>query len=158
MMAGLDPPFPNLRQNLACERLAELYAPLVKGIHTPDHTLHENSMLVQRNQSAQDFGRQSIRQEYVARPIRRKDSVQAQSDRLLFVALWGLGATESQSFRLGKTMSRQDVLVLRELPERTNKGQKITGDRLRPLMEQLKECMLHIGARIAKHDRPAVML
>ena len=55
--------------------LAELNAPLVEGVNLPDGALGKDRMLVERDQLAQRFRREPLRQNYIRGAVALKDAM-----------------------------------------------------------------------------------
>ena len=69
------------RQQACRQRLAELHAPLVEGVDVPDRALHENLVLVERDQPAERLGVEPAVEQRVGRPVARKDLVRQRAAR-----------------------------------------------------------------------------
>src|SRR5260370_7619099 len=55
--------------NLVRQRFAEFYTPLIERVDVPDRALHEDLLLVQRDNFTQRFRRQAFREYSVGRPV-----------------------------------------------------------------------------------------
>ena len=70
-----------LADDLLCQHLAQLYAPLVEGVDIPDHPLHIDTVLIERHQFAQRGRRQPLRQDRRGRPVAQEGLVRDQPFR-----------------------------------------------------------------------------
>ena len=68
------------------------------------------------------------------------------------------GLAEGQRLRLGEDVGEQHVVMLAERVEGLGEGDEVARDEPRPLMDQLIEGVLAVGARLAPVDRPGVVV
>src|SRR5258708_22982353 len=72
------------RNNALGENLAQLDAPLVKGINVPYGSLGEDAVLVKRNQFTQGGRRQSVHQNGIGWPITLEHPMRSEPIRCAF--------------------------------------------------------------------------
>src|SRR4051794_2054831 len=123
-----------LRNNPLGESLAQLNAPLVKGIDLPDYALGEDAMLVERDQLAQCGWRQGVQQQGIRRTITLEQPMWHQPVRRAFrLDLLG-GLAESQRLRLREDVGKQHVVMPAQRVHGLGKRDEITGDEPSALM------------------------
>src|SRR5207245_10358988 len=118
----------------------------------------ENALFVKRDEFSQRCRAQPLQQERVGRAVALEGAVWHQPGRRAFgLNLLGRFA-KGQRLRLGKNVGQEQIVVAAEWVERLAKRDKVTGDELGPLMDQLVEGMLAIGARLPPVDRPGLVV
>src|SRR5262245_31213722 len=93
------------------QHLAQLDAPLVKRIDVPDNALREDRMLIEGQEFAEGFRRETVHKNGGRRAVAFKDSMRYPPIRraLIFDLLFGLA--EGQGLRLCKNVSQQHVVM-----------------------------------------------
>ena len=116
--------------------LAQLNAPLVEGVDTPDNTLNEGDVLVQGNQGAQDARGQARSHDGGGGAVTTED---AGVDHVLCGALCTnlfLGLTEGQGLGLSEEVSQEQLvnvlLAVLGRVDRVGEGQESAGIRRVP--------------------------
>src|SRR5690348_5757031 len=84
------------------QHLAEFHAPLIKRIKIPDDALREHDVLIKRHEIAENFGRQSVGENYVRRTIALENAMRHQPGGSAF------------SFDFGGSFPKRQRLGLRE--------------------------------------------
>src|SRR5450755_42262 len=131
------------------ENFAEFDAPLVERIDLPDGALGEDAVLVERDEFAERFGSELVEEDSVRRAVAFEDAMRNEPRGSAFsLDLLG-GLAESESFGLGENVGQKHVVMMAERIQRFVEGDKIAGDVLRSLMDQLVEGMLAVGAGLA---------
>src|SRR5271165_2343071 len=142
-----------LGDNALGQHFAQFDAPLVEGIDAPDGALGEYRVLVERDQLAEGLRRKLFGEDRVRRAVALKYPVRYQPVRrtLRFHLLRSF--SESQRFGLRADIRQQHVVVPAQRIERFAEGDEVAGDQPGPLMNQLIERMLSVGAWFAPVDR-----
>src|SRR6516162_1093438 len=145
-----------LRDDRLCQRLAQFNAPLVERVDVPDNSLGADDMLVERDQLAQRLGCQPVRQNGVGWPVAFKHAVQHEPVRRAFrLDLLGCLA-KCQRLGLSQDICQQHVVVRAQWRQGVSKGNEITGNQPRALVNQLVKRMLAVGARLTPVDGTGV--
>ena len=152
------------RQDCVGQLLAQLHAPLVKGIDVPDHALHEHLVLIQRQQRAQHLRRHAPIEQAGARPVAGKNLVgqqffqrlTAQALLFQFSASLHLGLADHQRLGLGQAIGQQDRVMIADRVGAVRRCQEIRRHQMRALMQQLVEGMLAIVAQTTPQDRSSL--
>ena len=119
------------------ERLAQLDAPLVKGVDPPDGALREDIMLVERDQFPERVRGQAFGQDDVGRPVAFADTEWRLRRVRPFRGKLFLRLAERQSLGLGEQVRHQEVVLLQARAQGTVETDEVAGDQLRALMDQL---------------------
>lgn len=144
-----------LTKNLLGQHLAQLNAPLVKAVDVPDGTLGKGEVLVV------DDERTELRRANVATDKDRCGRSVAQEslvgDKLLRGTLSSnlvVSLADHQSLGLRKVVGSQHLLVeiVRDRVVRLGRKDKVGGDQLGALVDELEEGVLSVGAGLAKED------
>src|SRR5215468_139030 len=147
-----------LRDDALGERLAQLHAPLVKGVDPPDRALGEDAVLVKRDQLAQRSGREGVPEQRVRGAIALKHPMRHEpfwrSLRLDLVD----GLAEGQRLGLRKDIGKQHVVMPTQRVQGACERDEIARYQPRSLMDQLIEGMLPVGPRLAPVDGPRVVI
>ena len=115
-------------------------------------------MLVERNQFAERLRRQSLGQNRGRRSITLERTVRHKPvRRTRGPDLFGR-FTERERLGLREHIGQQEIMVLAERIERVNETDEVARDKLRPLMDELVEGVLAVGARLAPVDRPGLIV
>ena len=147
-----------LRDDALGEHFAQLDAPLVERIDVPDHALREDTVLVKRDEHAENFRRQPLGEDRVRRTVAFEDSVGHEPvRRALGFDLLGRLA-ECQCLGLGENVRQKYVMVAAERLERLGERDEVTWDKPGPLMDQLVEGVLAVGAGFAPVNRTGLAL
>ncbi len=115
-------------------------------------------MFVQRDEFAQRRRGQPLQQDRVGRTVALEGAVRHQPGRRAFGLDFLRRFAKGQRLRLGKNVGQQNVVVPAERVQRLGKRDEVAGDELGPLMDQLVEGMLAVGARLAPVDRPGLVV
>ena len=136
------------RQNLLRgEHLAQLHAELVERVDVPDHALREDAVLVQRDQRAQDRGREFVGEDRVAGAIAWKTRCGSVAS---LARTRGLCSARTGWPSAGRADRRRGFRVSEEADE-------VAGNDLGALVNQLVEGMLAVGAGFAPEDRSGLV-
>src|SRR5260370_35924835 len=97
--------------NLVRQRFAEFYTPLIERVDVPDRALHEDLVLVQRDNFTQRFRRQAFREDSVGRTVTFSYAEWDLEGRAAFCRdLLGC-FSEGQRLRLRDHVGNQEVVV-----------------------------------------------
>jgi len=98
--------------NLLRQNFAQFHAPLVERIDLPDHSLGENTVLVQGDQLPQGLRGQLLKQKRARWPITFEDAVGNQPGRCAFRLdlFWSLA--ESQRLALCENVRQQEIMMI----------------------------------------------
>ena len=147
----------DLADDLFSQHLTEFNAPLVEGVDLPDSSLREDAVLIQGDKLAERFGREFFQQNGVRRTVAFKNAVRNEPVWRPFCFYLGGCLPKSQSFRLGKDIGHQEIVVIAERIQRFGKPNEVAGDQARSLMNELIERVLAVRARFAPEDRSCVV-
>src|ERR1700722_17663786 len=139
----------NFCNDLLREDLAQLYPPLIKRIDRPDNALREDSVLVERDERAEDCRREQIRKDGVGGAVALEDLVGDKHFGDAFGAHLRGGLAEGERLGLGEDVSHQHVMMASERIERLSKADEVAGDQPRALMDELVEAVLAVGSGFA---------
>src|SRR5262249_4926262 len=135
---------------------AQLDAPLVERIDVPDDALSEDAMFVERDELAQRLGCEPVGKDRVRWPVALEDAVWHEPVwRAFRLNLLGCLA-KRQRLRLGEDVGQHHVVVPAQWCEGVSKGDEITRNQPRALVNQLVKRMLAVGAWLAPVDRARV--
>src|ERR1700722_4313408 len=144
------------RGQLIGHGLAQLDTPLVERIDAPDHPFGEDGVLVERHQLAEHRRGQPRGQDGGGRAVPGHDLVGDQR-RVSALGRHLLGrATEGQHLGLGKAVGHEQILLVAVLVRRVDEADEVGRDELRPLVNQLVEGVLPVGAGLAPEDLPCL--
>ena len=129
-------------------------APLVERKDIPNHALHKNLVLIERNQLPETFRREPLRQKRIRRAVARKRFVRHPFFRHAFGATFIRRFSKGQRFRLREEIAHQFGMMIPHRVVRLAKADEITRNQLGALMNQLIKRMLPVRARLPPHDRP----
>ena len=139
--AGIEP-FPACG-DLVCYRLAQFHTPLVERINIKQHCRSEHTVFVERDQSAERCRIKIIDKDRCRRPIAR-----IMPRRIL------ARPAAHQRRALGKAVHQQNAMMRRvESVSRCDAGDKIDGDQMRALVQELENRVLSIRPHAAPSDR-----
>ena len=145
------------RNNALGQYFAQFDAPLVKRVNAPDRTLGEDGVLIQGNELAQRFRRELLSEDRVRRAVALKDTVGPEPVRCAFgLDLFGRFA-EGQRLALSEDIGEKYVMVPATRGERLLERDEITGNEPGPLMDQLVERVLPVGARLPPVDGAGIV-
>jgi len=135
------------RNNAFCEHLAQFDAPLVKRIDAPDGALREYRVFIKRDQLAERFRRQTVREDRVRWPITFENPVR--DDRIRRALRLDLFAclAERQRFSLREDIRHQDVVMLTQRIQRMAERDEVARNEPGPLVNKLIERVLAVCAR-----------
>ena len=141
------------RDDALGQDFAKLDAPLVERIDLPDGALGEDGMFVKSDEFAESLRREPGGEDRVRRAVAFEHAMR---DEPVWRAL-GFDLlrrfAECQRFGLGEDVCQEHVVVAAERIERLHKGDEVTRDEPRSLMDELVEGVLAVGARLAPIDR-----
>ena len=128
-----------------------------EGVDTPNNTLREDLVLVQRDESPKRRRRQQREDDAVARPVALEDlglhkRIRCVGPELLAHLL--LGLAERERLGLREEVGEQDAVVLRARDRvvRRRWREEVRWDELRALVHELVERVLPVRARRAPND------
>src|SRR5262249_25197056 len=138
------------------QRLAQLDAPLIEGIDTPDRALSENAVLVQCNEFPERFRRELFSDDGIGRMVTLEHAVRYKPIRhALRFRLLGCLA-ERQRFGLSQNIGDEHVMMAAKRIGRVGKRDKVTRDEPGSLVDQLIEGVLSVGPGFTPVDRTSV--
>ena len=120
--------------------------------------LHEDAVLVERDQLAERGRRQLVEQQRVRRPVAFEHPVRHEPVRRAFGFDFAGRLAERQRFALREHVGDQDVVMRAQRVERLDEGDEVARNQPRALMDQLVERVLAVGAGLAPVDRAGVVL
>src|SRR5438094_4296730 len=107
-----------LRNDALGEHFAQLDAPLIKRINVPDHALGEDTVLVKRDELAENFRRQPLGEDRVRRSVAFEDTVWHQPIRRAFGFDFLRRAAECQRLGLRREVREKNVMTTFQWRER----------------------------------------
>lgn len=149
------------RQQFSGDLLAHFHTPLIERIDTPHHRLNKHFVLIHRDERSEAVRRQFVENQGGARLVTVVTLVKRQG-----FGLCDGGITKGQQARLRETVGDGELMLLGELghgvgmnglviaPRRQN---KVAGDGLGALVQQLVEGMLGIGPDAAPDHRTGIL-
>lgn len=144
-----------LLKNLLSKDLAQLNTPLVEAVDVPDGTLDESQVLVVDNQSTQ-LGRADdiSHQDGCGWSVTKEALVRDEVLRGTLGSELVVSLADHESLSLGKVVGCQHLLVQVVVDGVVRLGgqNKVGGDQLGALVDELEEGVLSVGARLAKQD------
>ena len=140
------------------QHLAQLDAPLIERVDIPDRPLGKDAVLVERDQLPERLRRQALGQNRVGRAIALEDAMRHQPARRSFGFDLRFRLAERQRFGLREQVRHQQVVMIAKRIQRLAEADEVAGNQPRPLMDQLIERMLAVGARLAPVDRPRLIV
>src|SRR5689334_18641879 len=126
------------------ECLAQLNAPLVKGVNSPDRSLHEYLVLIESDQRAQQLRSQPIAQDGIGRPVTLKGAMRDLECRDTLRGSLLRRLAKGQRLGLGKQIGHQQGVMWTQWIERLAEANKVRRDQLGALMDELVIGMLAI--------------
>ena len=140
------------------QHFAQFDPPLVEGIDPPNGALRENTVLVERNELAERFWIDHLRQDGVGRTVALENAMRDKVfARSLGTNLFGC-LPEGQGLRLGKHVGQKNVMVATDRVERFGKTDKIARDQVRALVDELVEGVLTVRARLAPVNGAGIVI
>lgn len=137
------------RQDTARELLAQLHAPLIEAVDIPDDPLHEDLVLVQRNQAAQGMGCHLPEQEGIAGAVAIEDAI-GQNARVRSLSPCLLRCFPvHQCLRLREEVGQQFDMMVTHRMVADGGCDEVAWNQSGPLVEQLEERMLSVGAGLS---------
>ncbi len=147
-----------LGDNAISQHLAQFNAPLVERIDVPDGALHENFVLVERDEPAQRIRRQAFHQDNVGRAIPLEGTMWHLEGRDAIGCDLLLRLPKCQRLRLREEIRHEHIMVLAQRIQRLAEADEVTGDQLRALVNKLEEGVLAVGAGLAPDDRTGLVI
>src|SRR5579885_3557816 len=124
----------------------------------PDCTLGEHLMLIQCNKLAQRFWRQALHQDGIGWAVALKDAVRRlEVWHAISLHLFG-GLAKGQRLGLRKEVRHQQVMVMSERIQRLAEADKVAGNELCSLVNQLVKSVLPVRARLSPDNRPSLVV
>ena len=148
----------NLGDDVLGQHFAQLDAPLIEGVDLPDSALGKDRVLIERDQLAQRFGGELVRQDDVGRAVALKDAMRNEPIRCPLGLYLLRGLSKCQGLGLGKDVGQQHVMVPPKRIEGLLKTNEVTGNQPGALVNQLVERVLTIGSRLAPVDRAGIVV
>ena len=144
------------RGDLLGKLLAQLDAPLVIGVKTPDRALDEGDVLVQSDELAQRVRGQPLAEDAGGRAVAEEDA----SGNDLFGRALGAhlvsGLAKGQSLGLGEEVAQEELVhvlaVALDGVGAVDEGDEVGRNHAGALVNQLVEGMLAVGAGLAPED------
>src|SRR5439155_5903537 len=124
------------------EDFAQLDTPLVKRINLPDHALREDTVLIKRDEVAENCWSKPLCEDRVRRTIAFEDTVRHQPIGRAFSFDFLRRLAECQSLGLGKDVRQKDVMMTSQWRERVGECDEVARDKPGALMDQLVEGVL----------------
>jgi len=119
------------------EHLAQLDAPLIKGINVPNRALREHAVFVKRDELAKNLRREPVGENDIGRTVAIEDTMRHKRIwRALSFDFCG-SFSKSESLGLGKYICQENVVVPAQRRERVAEGDEVARDEPRALMNQL---------------------
>jgi len=154
------------RKNLLGELLTEFNTPLVVAVDVPDNALREDLVLVHGDESAKAFRAHVVHHDGVRRLVAFEYLVRSEECDFFFGFAGGaeffLSLGESlavhQSFRLGKEVGEQLLVVIANLVVAVGRGDEVARNHLGALMDELVEGVLAVRTRFAPEDRTGLVV
>src|SRR5262245_3343990 len=145
------------RRQRGRELLAELHAPLIEWIDVPDHALHEDLVLVPRNETAEHAWREPRKQHQADRPVAGLGLMCSEPRELRFLEslVFELGPhlferlTERKCLGLGKTVGEREILLPLQTTRSVDWREQVEREARIALVQQLEERVLRVVARLA---------
>src|SRR5262249_8256572 len=137
-----------LRRDTRGQRLAKLDTPLIERVDAPDRALHEDLVLVERDERAQRHRRQLLGQDRVGGPIAFERAMGNLGRRRALRGDLLRRLAEGQRLRLGEEIREQQRVMLADVVERAQEADEIARNQLRALMDELEERVLAVRARL----------
>ena len=143
-----------LRDDALGQHFAQLDPPLIERVDVPDRALGKHAVLVKRDELAEHFRRQPLGEDGVRGAIAPEHPMGNEVVRGAFGLYLLARLAERQRLGLRENVRQQHVVVPAERVQRLGEGDEVTGDETGPLMDQLVEGMLSVGARLSPVDGP----
>ncbi len=140
------------------EHLAQLDSPLIERVDAPDDALSEDAVLVQRDERAEDVGREHLGEDHVRRAVALHHAVGHDALRGALGPHLVDGLAEPERFGLREDVRRQDVVVVADRVERLAEADQVDRDQLRALVDQLVEAVLPVRARLTPVHRAGLVV
>ena len=137
-----------LGNDLLGQNLAEFHAPLIEGIDLPDRSLGKDAVLVERNQFSQRLRRKPLGKDSRRRPVAFKRAMRHEPLRRTRGPDFFGRAPERQRLSLREHIGQQQIVVIAQRIEGFAERNEIARDELCPLMYELVERVLPVGARL----------
>ena len=146
------------RDDALGQHLAQLHAPLIERADVPDGALGEDIVLVERDQLAERFRREPLGEDGVGRAVALEDPVRHEPIRHALGLDLLRRHAERQRLALRKDVGQQHVVVAPQRRQRLAEGDEVARDEPRPLVNQLVERVLAVGARFAPIDGAGIVV
>src|SRR3954447_16569480 len=140
------------------ERFAELDTPLVEGVDPPDHALREDAVLVERHQLAERLWSQPLEEDRVGRPVALEDAVRNEPPRRPLGLDLGGRLAEGERLGLREHVRREQIVLVADRVQCLRESDEVAGDEPRPLVDELVEAVLAVGAGFAPVDRSCLVV
>src|SRR6266704_804110 len=144
--------------NLVRQCFAEFYTPLVERVDVPDRALHEDFVLVQRDNFTQRFRRQAFREDSVGRTVTFTYAKWDLEGRAAFCRDLPGRFSEGQRLRLRDHVGNQEVVVRLEWVQSLVEPDEVTGDQFGSLVDKLVESVLAVGPRVSPDNRTSLIV
>src|SRR5204862_5914070 len=110
----------------------------------PDRALHEDAVLVERDELAERLRIELLGEERVRRPVPLEDAMRNEPvGRSLLAHLLGRLA-EGERLRLREDVRHQEVVMVADRVERSSEADEVRRNELRTLVDQLVEGVLAV--------------
>jgi len=148
------------RLDLFGQLFAEFDPHLVVGVDVPDCPLDKNLVFVKGDKASEGLRVKTLDEEGIGGAVAREGLVGNQFLQGLSLKAFlrefnsglFLGFAFHQGLSLSEKVGQKNVVMPPERIKRFNRGQKVAGDQLRSLMNQLIKGMLTVGARFPPDD------
>ena len=139
--------------------------PIVKTENIPDHTLHEDLMLVHGNERAQRTGSELSKNDAVTWSVSvehpewcmEADGFVIHSSVFQFFNYLGLGFSHHKRFCLSEEIRKKLCMVITDRVVGDRRRDEVTGHDLRSLMNQLIKSVLSICTGFTPDDRSCLI-
>src|SRR5262249_8897097 len=140
------------------ENLAELHAPLVERVDSPDRPLGENVVLVKRHQPSERRRRQTVEHQEVGGSITLEDPVGNKRRRSALGANLLGRLPESERLRLREHIGDQNIVMAAERVQGLSESEQVHWDETGALMDKLVKGVLAGATRLAPVDWAGVVV
>ncbi len=147
-----------LRHDSLSQLFSQFDTPLVERVNAPNHTLREDTVFVERDEFTKILRRQAFRQDRIGGPIAFEDAVGHQPIGRPLGPNLLCRLPKGQCLALSKHIGHQDIMMPANRIERVSKGDEVTGNQPRPLMDQLIKGVLAVGSRFTEVHLPRLGL
>ncbi len=131
------------------KHFSEFNTPLVKRVDIPDGALDEDFMLVERDQSAQNFWREFLGQDGICRMVAFESAMWNLKRRNTISRDFFGGLSECQRFGLGEEVGHQEIVVGSDRVQGLAESDEVAGNQFGTLVNELVEGVLAVGTRLS---------